>query len=275
MKLCLSQATIQGTPTGKAVESAARAGFDRIELWWPQVRSETEPISPGQLKETCISEGVSLAALSGTVLELAGSDEAWEASLADFREAMQFAREAEVPLVCFSPGTTVEDQAEQAFALAARRLGGILAIAEFSSIDLALEFRADSRWMTTLPTALAFVSIFDSDRLGLCFDVFHYYCGPSKLEDLTPGAIGKIRIVQLSDLIATPREFATESDRILPGEGDFDLRSILGCLRRADYDGPICVESPNPMLWQFPSDRVADMAHQSLLRCFVTAETDH
>ncbi len=275
MKLCLSQATIQGTPTGKAVESAARAGFERIDLWWPHVRSEPEPIGTAGLKRTCSEEGVELAALSGTVLDLAGSDDRWESSLAEFQQAIAFAREAEVPLICFEPGSTKQKPAEQPFALAARRLGGILAIAERESIDLALEFRADSGWITSLPTALALVSMFESDRLGICFDVFHYYCGPTKLEDLTAEAIGKIRSVQLSDLIATPREFATESDRILPGEGDFDLRTILGCFRRADYDGLICAESPNTMLWQFPPDRVADMAHQSLLRFFVTVETDH
>lgn len=274
MKLCLSQATICGTPTLTAVESAAHAGFGHFDLWWPKIRDESEPFGPADLAEKCAAENILPAALSGVSTELAGDDAAWAASLADFRAAIAFAAAAVVPLICLEPGRTSETQAEKVFALAARRLTELVDIAAEASIELALEFRADSRWLTTLPTALALVSIFEPRRLGICFDAYHYYCGPSKLEDLTPDAIGRIRSIQFSDLIGTPREFAQESDRILPGEGDFDLRSLVGCFRRADYDGLICVESPNSMLWQFAPDRVADMAHQSLLRFFVTDDID-
>lgn len=275
MKLCLSQATICGTPTLTAVESAAHAGFGHIDLWWPKIRDEPEPFGPAALNEKCAEENIVPAALSGVSPELAGDDSAWAASLSDFREAIAFAQAAGIPLVCLEPGKACDTQAEKVFSLAARRLSELVDIAAHASVELALEFRVDSGWVTTLPTAMALVSIFEPKRLGICFDAFHYYCGPSKLEDLTPDAIGRTRSLQLSDLIATAREFAQESDRILPGEGDFDLRTLVGCFRAADYDGLICVESPNSMLWQFAPDRVADMAHQSLLRFFVTDDTDN
>lgn len=275
MKLCLSQATILGTTTARAVESAARAGFEHIDLWWPMIRDGDENFDSVRSNEIRAKEEISFASLSGVNLELAGGDEAWQASLADFRRAIAFATEVGVPLICFSPGSKSQIQADQTFSLAVRRLAGVLELIDQVPIDLALEFQADSGWIASLPTAVAFVSMFDAERLGVCFDAFEYYCGPSKLEDLTPEVVARIRSVQLSDLISVPREFAAESDRILPGEGDFDLRSILGCLRAADYDGLLCVESPNPMLWQFAPDRVADMAHQSLLRFFVPADTEH
>lgn len=273
MKLCLSQATICGTPTLTAVESAAHAGFGHIDLWWPKIRDEPEPFGPAALAEKCASENIVSAALSGVNTELAGDEAAWAASLAEFRAAIAFAHAAGIPLVCLEPGRTSETRPEHVFSHAARRLSELVEIAKLVSVELALEFRADTGWLTTLPTAMAIVSLFDPQRLGICFDAFHYYCGPSKLEDLTPDAIRRIRLLQLSDLIATSREFAQESDRILPGEGDFDLRSLVGCFRVADYDGLICVESPNSMLRQFAPDRVADMAHQSLLRFFVTDDT--
>ncbi len=275
MKLCLSQATICGTPTLTAVESAAHAGFCYIDLWWPKVREESEPFGPAALAEKCAAENIVPAALSGVKANLVSDDSAWAESLIEFRQALAFAQSARIPLVGFEPGPSSEIRPEEVFAIATRRLAEIVEIAAQASVDLALEFRAESGWLTSLPTALAIVSMFDARRLGICFDAFHYYCGPSKLEDLTPAAIGRIRMLQLSDLIATSREFARESDRILPGEGDFELRSILGCFRAADYDGLLCVESPNAMLWQFAPDRVADMAHQSLLRFFVTDDTDH
>lgn len=273
MKLCFSQVTIGRTSTAEAVEAAARAGFGHIDLWWPRVSSELDATSAIQIRERCESEGILPASLSGVKVELAGIETEWKSTFANFRSAAEFAEAVGIPIVTIDPGTTQETQADRAFGLAVSRIGSLLELTDQVSISLALEFRADSRWLASLPTTQAIIEMIGSDRLGICFDSFHYYCGPSKLEDLNKAAIRRIRSIQLSDLIASTREFAEEAERILPGEGDFDLRSILGCLRSADYDGLICVEAPNPMLWQFAPDRVADMAHQSLLRFFASDES--
>ncbi len=56
--------------------------------------------------------------------------------------------------------------------------------------------------------------------------------------------------MQLSDLIGVPRELATDADRILPGEGDFQLRPIVEQLRSIGYDGWVSLELLNPTVWQ-------------------------
>jgi len=43
-----------------------------------------------------------------------------------------------------------------------------------------------------------------------------------------------------------PRELATDSDRILPGDGDFQLPPIMDHLRRIGYRGWVSVELMNP-----------------------------
>ena len=70
----------------------------------------------------------------------------------------------------------------------------------------------------------------------------------------------------MSDLIGTPRELAKDSDRVLPGDGDFQLVPILEHLQNIGYTGAISLEVTNPAFWDVPADRVADVGRQALLR---------
>ena len=56
--------------------------------------------------------------------------------------------------------------------------------------------------------------------------------------------------VQVCDLSGTPRELAGDGDRILPGDGDFQLGPIVDHLGRIGYDGYVSLEVLNPQLWQ-------------------------
>ena len=70
--------------------------------------------------------------------------------------------------------------------------------------------------------------------------------------------------MQLCDLSGTPRELAGDSDRILPGDGDFPLGPIVDRLARIGYDGYVSLELLNPQLWQISADRVADVGYRAL-----------
>src|SRR5262249_18380743 len=99
-------------------------------------------------------------------------------------------------------------------------------------VRLALEFRRSATFCSSLETALALVTECGEPNVGVNFDVFHYYTGPSKFEDLDLLTPDNLAFVQLSDLAGVARELATDSDRILPGEGDFQLPPIVDRLRQ-------------------------------------------
>ena len=101
---------------------------------------------------------------------------------------------------------------------------------------------------------------------GVCLDLFHYYTGPSKFEDLAYLSPENLAWVQVCDLSGTPRELAGDGDRILPGEGEFQIGPILDHLGRIGYDGHVSLEVLNPQLWQVPADRVADLGYQAVCR---------
>ncbi len=100
--------------------------------------------------------------------------------------------------------------------------------------------------------------------LGLCFDVFHYYSGPSKFEDLAYLSTENLFHVQLSDVAGQPRELVSDGDRILPGDGDFQLAPIIDHLRAIGYAGAVSVELMNPSIWQVPPRQFGEIAMTAL-----------
>src|SRR5205823_10948630 len=104
-------------------------------------------------------------------------------------------------------------------------------------VRLALEFRGKDSFCSSLDTALALVAQCGEPNLGINFDVFHYYTGPSKFEDLSLLTLDRLAHIQLSDVAGVARELATDADRILPGDGDFQLRPLLDYFRALGYQG--------------------------------------
>lgn len=132
------------------------------------------------------------------------------------------------------------------------------------SVRIALEFRAEAALGNNLQTAAALVGEVGHPNLGLCLDVFHYYVGPSKPEDLAYLNTSNLFHVQLCDVADTPREFARDSDRILPGDGDIAIEPIINRLREIDYRGCVSIELMNPQIWQVPPRQFGEIGMTAL-----------
>lgn len=133
-----------------------------------------------------------------------------------------------------------------------------------AGVRLAFEFQAPATLANNLESAASLVAEIGSPHLGLCFDVFHYYTGPSKFEDLGHLSPANLFHVQLCDLAGVARELASDADRILPGDGDFQLAPILDVLRQIGYAGCVSVELLNPQIWQIPPRSVGEIAITAL-----------
>jgi sugar phosphate isomerase/epimerase len=131
-------------------------------------------------------------------------------------------------------------------------------------VRVALEFQAGSAIGNNLHTAAALVADVGSPHLGLCFDAFHYFTGPSKPEDLGYLTTENLFHVQLCDLADRPRELYADADRILPGDGEVPLAPLLARLREINYSGCVAVELMNPQLWQISARSFGEIAISAL-----------
>ena len=137
---------------------------------------------------------------------------------------------------------------------------------------LAVEPQARAAFGNNLQTITALVGEVASPHLGVCLDLFHFNVGPSKLSDLNYLSNENLFHVQLCDLADVPREFAADSDRIVAGDGDFDITSIIRRLKQIDYDGCLSLELMNPQIWQVPARQFGEIAITALERVLVSVE---
>jgi sugar phosphate isomerase/epimerase len=144
--------------------------------------------------------------------------------------------------------------------------------AQDHDIRIALEFQARSAIGNNLQTALALVEEVSSPALGICLDVFHFYVGPSKTSDLVGLTSQNLFHVQFSDLADVPREFASDSDRIVPGDGDIQLEPIIEHLRDIGYSRCVSMELMNPQIWRIPARQFGEIAMTAMRKLLGQAQ---
>ena len=267
MKLCLSSVTTLPGTIADDIAACADAGCAHLEVWLTKLESYLQGngawATPAAVKQLLAEKKVRFlaAAYQGGLLLTQG--EARKTSFDQFQKRLALCQE-------FGIGTLliVPDVADKLDGDDLNRVQATLAqAAELASsfeVRLALEFRSNTRWCATIPTAAALVGSIGSPHLGLCLDLFHYYTGPSKLEDLGYLNRDNLFAVQLCDLSGVAREIAGDADRIFPGEGDFHLAPILQYLKQIDYAGYLTVELMNPEIWKMKPSQVMEAAYTCL-----------
>ena len=132
-------------------------------------------------------------------------------------------------------------------------------------VTIALEFNW-SPVIKSLQSAVAVARKVSHPQLGVLFDPAHYYCTPTKFEDLTAETVPWIKHVHLDDMRDKPEDLShCNDDRVLPGEGVVDLSALIGALEQYGYSGRYSIEMFNADLWQMPAREAARLCYQSLL----------
>jgi sugar phosphate isomerase/epimerase len=265
MKPCISQATTLSTPFEADLSAYARAGWPAVELWLTKLETFLEGRPVAEAKARLDDEGLAPVAASaqGGLLLSRGAER--DAHWDHYRRRLGLLNQLNVPILVvvadFDRDLTPDD-----YPRAAAGLAEAAALAKPAGVTLALEFQKGARFCASLDTTLALVLQSGAEGVGVCLDLFHYYTGPSKFEDLAYLTPDNLAWVQVCDLAGVPRELATDGDRILPGEGDFQSGAILDQLGLIGYHGYVSLEVLNPRLWSISADRVADLGYQALCR---------
>jgi sugar phosphate isomerase/epimerase len=265
MKPCISQATTLSSSFEKDPAVYSRGGWQAVELWLTKLEAYLESHSVAEARALFDQNAIKpvAAATQGGLLLSQGEERAtnWK----HFERRLELLSELGVAMLILSPDFARAPSAED-YVRAAAALGDAAEFARRFGVRIALEFQRTSPFCSCLETALALITESGTTNAGVCFDAFHYYTGPSKFEDMAYLTPINLAWVQVCDLTGTPRELAGDRDRILPGEGSFQLGPIFDHLGGIGYDGHVSLEVLNPHLWQVSPDRVADLGYQALRR---------
>jgi sugar phosphate isomerase/epimerase len=247
------------------VEAYAAAGATGLEVWLTKLENAVAEAPTGDLRQLVADKGIALTAASYQGGLLLAQGEARAAHFDHFKRRLNLCQE-------FGIGTMllVADFAQKVTPVDLERaVVSLKQAAQWAAgfgVRLALEFRGSDTFCASLDTALQITRHCQEPNVGINFDVFHYYKGPSKLEDLDLLTKDDLAFVQLCDVAGVPRELMSDSDRVLPGDGDFHLAPIVDRLRKIGYDGWVSLELFNPMLWQAKPTQVAELGLSALHR---------
>lgn len=265
MNPCISEATTMAATFEEDIQAFGGAGFRAMEVWLTKLETHLEKHSPADTRKLLEDHQMSLAAASYQGGLLLSQGEQRKAHFDHFRRRLEICQSLSIPLLL----VIADFMGEVDSTSLQRSLVSLKQAAQWAAgfdVQLGLEFRSSAAFCTSLDTALALVTQCGEPNVGVCFDAFHYYTGPSKLEDMKLLTKENLSLVQVCDLAGVPRELARDSDRILPGDGDFQLNPILNQLRAIGYDGYVSLELMNPMVWEVKPSQVAEMGMKALSR---------
>jgi sugar phosphate isomerase/epimerase len=265
MKLCISEATTLPGTFAEDVAAYADAGCQAIEVWLTKLETHLESHSVADTRKLLEDRGIAPAAAAYQGGLLLSQGEQRKAHYDHFRRRLELCEALAIPTLL-----VVADFVEAVDATALQR--AVVSLTQAGQwaagfgVRLALEFRGSSTFCSSLDTALALIAQCGEPNVGVNLDVFHYYTGPSKFEDLALLTPQNLAFVQVCDLAGVPRELATDSNRVLPGDGDFRLGPIVEQIRAIGYDGWLSLELMNPTLWQTKATQVAELGMMALRR---------
>lgn len=263
MKPALSQVCSLDSPFEKDIEDYAAGACRAVEIWLGKLERYLESHTVDDVRRLLAEYDMAAPVASFQGGLLASQADARREHWGHFERRLALLRSLDVGtlvVACDVVGPLVQqdlDRVRASLVQAAEQAGR-------QGVRLALEFQASATLGNNLQTAAALVAEAASPHLGLCLDVFHYYLGPSKPEDLAYLSRENLFHVQLSDLSGTPRELAADGDRILPGDGDFQLSPLLDALRAIGYEGYVSLELMNPQIWRVPARQFSEVGMTAL-----------
>jgi 4-hydroxyphenylpyruvate dioxygenase len=272
MRPCLGQVSSLSGSFEDDIDGFADAAGSAIELWLTKLETYLQARSIAEVSTRAADRGLTLAAASfqGGILLSQGESrrEAWS----QFERRLDLCQQLCIPTLVVTadflgPFDAIDiERAQVSLAQAGQE-------AAKRGVRIAVEFQARNTFVNNLETCVMLVDSVGQANVGVCLDLFHYFVGPSKHEDLGYLSARNLFHVQISDVADRPRELATDSDRILPGDGDFAFAPVLSRLRSIGYDGYVSLELLNPRLWTIPARSVGEIGLTALRKVLGQATT--
>lgn len=261
--LFINTILLGGSPQEK-LQAAAQAGFDQVELWRQDVEAHSGDAQ--DLAQVLDQQRLSLTDYQ-VLLDFDGAP---DHKREDKRQEALNMLDTAVQLgatTLLTPASTSQEciagREEEDLRWLAREAGK-------RGLKVAFEAMAWSTHISNTAAAWKLVQKIDQPNLGLVVDAFHIFVRNRTVADLAGIPAEKIFLVQLSDLATLPTQDhlvdIARHQRLLPGQGNFPLYTLLNALDALGYQGPLGLEVFNDQYHQQPPADVAREALHALKR---------
>ena len=247
LQFSLNASTIRPTPLLDKIQIAADAGYAAIELWHDEIE---QYVSTGGTVAD-VKKHVEAAGLSvPTTIYLAdwfdADDAIYPEILDTCKRRMQDAATVGATYVIASPPAGQAD-----YDRGADRYRELLEAGESIGVRPAMEFLGFVGQLNTIEDAIDVMQRCGHSAATTILDPFHVFRGGGSVESIAKLTADQIAISHFNDVPPDPpREQQHDPDRVMPGDGIFDLRRYLELLLATGYQGFLSLELFREDLWE-------------------------
>ncbi|MEL6925010.1 MAG: sugar phosphate isomerase/epimerase family protein [Bacteroidota bacterium] len=249
---CLNTSTIMGQKIGivQEMETAAKAGFDGIEIWIPtlqQYLSEGGRLS--DLKQRAADLNLRIENAIGFAPWIVDDNDLRSAALEQAKREMHMLAEIGCPRIA-APPAGATNQGGLDLHRAAERFRALVELGAAAGCMPQLELWGFSKNLSRLSEVLTVAAECGHPKVRILPDVYHLYKGGSDFDGLQLLHPKVVEIFHINDYPATPdRGEITDKDRVLPGDGIAPLDAILKQLGHPMHPTILSLELFNRELW--------------------------
>jgi 2-keto-myo-inositol isomerase len=263
MTLSMHQFTSAHAGYRKSLEGWAKAGIRDVEPAAGLLDEYLKTNTLASAKRVLTDNGLRIVSGAAGVTGLWEPNPNFPKNLDTFKQRCEQFAELGAPLV-YSPCATSAKFAADDYVKCLDNIRKTAEAARQFNLKVAAEFVRNSTFLASLPTALRLYREAAHPNFGILFDCYHFWSGPSKIEDMDSIKPGEIIHAHLNDTQDLPRELLDLQSRVIPGDGVAPLAKILAKLADTGYTGPISVEL---FLRKFQEADPLELAKEIKLKC--------
>jgi 2-keto-myo-inositol isomerase len=254
----LNGATLMTTPTQRVLEIARETGYAGIEARAErllkdaaEVRTTVQTVRP---REVLTLNGVALTVRADGRMDRRLIED-------DLKPRLQICEELGAPYLLAIPPRAPGLETRRAIPPTRDALELARERADRLGIRIAFEFLGFGDCPINTPE-IATETVDGIDAIDLVLDSCHWHASGS--QPLTSFPVDRLALVHLNDAPDKPPREIEDADRVLPGEGVIQLKTLVAALKVRGYIGPWSLETFNPGYWkQDPAD-VARRGHAAI-----------
>lgn len=248
-RYCLNTSTISGQDPGleEAIELAARAGYDGIEVWVREVKAYLESgQSAAKLRAKIRDAGIRVESAIGFAPWMTGSTEGFRQMETEMRMLASIGCER----IAAPPAGVPDDRPLDLFETG-ETYRALLDLGRNTGVMPQLEFWGASPVLWHLGQVLMIVAAADDPDTRILPDIYHLFRGGSGFNGLKMLDGSLIEVFHMNDYPAgKPRESQNDADRVYPGDGAAPLKEAISDLRRKGGDMVLSLELFNRGYWK-------------------------
>jgi 2-keto-myo-inositol isomerase len=250
-RFSLNTSTISGQKLGveKYIEIAARAGYDCMELWLPDIKVYLESGgSLAALKKLLNDSKIPVVNAIGFAPWMVDEEEKRNAGFKQMREEMEIMAALNCPRIA-APSAGIAPTAQLDMFVVGERFSKLIDLGKETGVTPQLEFWGASRFFH-IGQAMMASAVANKSGARILADVYHLFRGNSGFDSLKMIDGSMIEVFHMNDYPASiPREQQQDKDRIYPGDGAAPLKQILTDLKNMKGPKILSLELFNREYW--------------------------